>query len=157
VTVLLVRHARAGRRQAWQGDDRLRPLSHKGRHQAELLVDTLGPVLAEAKPPVQVQTSPWVRCRQTVEPLAAALDVEVADCDALGEGMGIKAVDLVAGLASETVVLCTHGDVIEEVLDFLRRSRVDVGHGRSLPKGSTWVLSARAEEFHVARYMPPPA
>ena len=33
--VLLVRHARAGDRSEWEGDDRLRPLDKKGRRQAK--------------------------------------------------------------------------------------------------------------------------
>ena len=43
MTLYLLRHARAGRRSAWKGDDELRPLSKVGRRQAEGLVDVLGP------------------------------------------------------------------------------------------------------------------
>ena len=39
--VYLVRHARAGHRAQWDGNDTLRPLDERGRRQAELLVDQL--------------------------------------------------------------------------------------------------------------------
>ena len=37
----LVRHAKAGDRAAWKGDDRLRPLSKEGRRQADSLARLL--------------------------------------------------------------------------------------------------------------------
>ena len=37
----LVRHAHAGNRSAWRGDDRVRPLSAKGRAQADAIADAL--------------------------------------------------------------------------------------------------------------------
>ena len=39
--MVTIRHADAGRRERWQGDDRLRPLGKKGRRQAEALARTL--------------------------------------------------------------------------------------------------------------------
>ena len=64
--VLLVRHARAGDREKWEGDDRLRPLDRKGRRQAEGLVELL------AEYPIErLLSSQYLRCIQTFEPLAA--------------------------------------------------------------------------------------
>ena len=40
--VVLVRHARAGHRESYDGDGRTRPLDAKGRRQAEALVGELG-------------------------------------------------------------------------------------------------------------------
>ena len=65
MAVLVVRHAKAGDRSSWPGADRDRPLSGKGRRQAEALVDTL----SDWKP-VRILSSPFARCVQTVEPLA---------------------------------------------------------------------------------------
>ena len=45
--LLIVRHARAGKRWEWEGDDRERPLDKKGRRQAEGLVEQ-----AEADPEI---------------------------------------------------------------------------------------------------------
>ena len=42
--LLVVRHASAGDRSRWKGDDRLRPLDRRGRRQAEGLVTVLDPI-----------------------------------------------------------------------------------------------------------------
>jgi broad specificity phosphatase PhoE len=156
VTVLLVRHARAGRRQDWDGDDVLRPLSVRGQQQAKALPDVLTPLLGKQKRPVVVMSSPWVRCVATVAPLCETLGLDVVEEPALGEGHDEDAIALVARLCDRTAVVCTHGDVIERVLAWLRRGGVDLGRRPSFPKGSTWALQSRSGRFHVARYLPPP-
>ena len=64
MTVVLLRHASAGHRERWEGDDRLRPLDKKGRRQA----DALCAILRE-RGISRVLSSPYVRCTQTVAPL----------------------------------------------------------------------------------------
>src|SRR6266511_1008153 len=81
VIVLLVRHARAGKRSKWEGDDRLRPLDKRGRKQAEGLVSLL------AEYPIdRIASSPYLRCTQTVDPLAASRGLAVEERDELAEG-----------------------------------------------------------------------
>ena len=72
--VILVRHAHAGDKAHWHQDDALRPLSEWGLAQAASLVRSL----AEDDISV-VWSSPAVRCRLTVEPLAAVRGVSVQD------------------------------------------------------------------------------
>ncbi|MGH4013513.1 MAG: NUDIX hydrolase [Pseudonocardiaceae bacterium] len=79
-TVLLVRHAKAGKREQWHGDDALRPLTTAGWRQAEALRALL-PLFG----PQRVYSAPPVRCRQTVEGLAADLGVPVIDEPLLSE------------------------------------------------------------------------
>ncbi|NUR76504.1 MAG: NUDIX hydrolase, partial [Thermoleophilia bacterium] len=71
---LLVRHASAGNRDEWTGDDADRPLDERGRAQALGLVERLTPFRIE-----RILTSPARRCVETVEPLARArgLDAEL--------------------------------------------------------------------------------
>jgi broad specificity phosphatase PhoE len=156
VTVLLVRHARAGRRQAWDGDDRLRPLSPRGQQQAKVLAETLLDLVAK-KRPVPVLSSPWLRCVATVAPLANAMGQDVTLEPALGEGSAAAALALVAGLAGSSAVLCTHGDVIEATLHWLKANGVDLGRRPTWPKASTWAIDSRNGRYYVARYLPPPA
>lgn len=155
--LFVVRHAKAGHRTRWEGPDDLRPLTRAGRRQAEALVDLLGDELA-GRPLDRVLSSPSLRCRQTVEPLARKLGLAVEEAPALAEGSDVHAVlALVRSSAAATIVACTHGDVVPLLLEAL--AEVD---GLPLPadypmkKGSTWVLEERRRRFVTARYLPPP-
>jgi phosphohistidine phosphatase SixA len=129
VTVLLVRHASAGRRRDWEGDDSLRPLDRRGRRQAKWLAESLG-----GRGAARILTSPYTRCRETVEPLAAVLGLPLEERSELAEGAArAEALALVAELGPAAAVLCTHGDVVAELL------------GRESPKGSTWILAREAD------------
>lgn len=86
--VVLLRHAWAGDRDEYEGDDRERPLDAYGRRQAEALPTALaaqgviaalrsrGPGEERGAPPVLV-SSPLVRCHDTLEPLASAIGTTV--------------------------------------------------------------------------------
>ena len=71
--IYLLRHAHAGNPDAWTGDDAERPLSAKGRGQAERLARYLGSIGLKLD---AIVTSPKVRARQTAEPVAVALGVK---------------------------------------------------------------------------------
>jgi phosphohistidine phosphatase len=78
IALHLLRHAHAGDPERWSGDDAARPLSEKGRRQAE----RLGRLLASiAEPPDQLITSPKVRAAQTAEIVAGALGGIPVDVD----------------------------------------------------------------------------
>jgi phosphohistidine phosphatase SixA len=121
MSVVLLRHASAGDRVEWEGDDRLRPLDPRGRRQAAKLVAPLLELGVK-----RVISSPYVRCVQTVEPLAEALGVEVELDDRLAEGAGrTAALELLENV--EDAVACTHGDIVEEVLEHsLKKGRYAV-------------------------------
>ena len=153
MSLLVVRHARAGSRRRWNGPDETRPLSGRGRRQAGALVKLLVPF-----GPTRILSSPYVRCIQTVEPLSAKLGLEVEASDALAEHQPAEdVVALARSLTASTVVLCSHGDEIAALLHSLVRD-----DGLALPKdyecakGSTWVLHARKGRYSNARYLPAP-
>jgi phosphohistidine phosphatase SixA len=103
--LLLVRHASAGDRAAWEGDDRDRPLDERGRRDASELVARLESLRIEA-----ILTSPYRRCLETVGPLARARLLEVDVRKELGEEhQGDEGVALVRSLAGRDVVVCGHG------------------------------------------------
>lgn len=151
MTLLLIRHAQAGSRKDWSGDDQLRPLSPKGRRQADALVDQLEPWA-----PSRVLSSPYLRCIETVKPLADELGLKVESVVELSEGAGADAVRLVRSLSDSHVALCTHGDVIPEILVALAdEDRLDLGPAPRQAKGSTWVLDSKKGRFVTATYVPP--
>jgi phosphohistidine phosphatase SixA len=153
MSLYLVRHGNAGSRPDWEGPDADRPLSARGRRQAEGLVHLLAD-----RPVRRVLSSPYVRCLQTVEPLAEKLGLRVEEAGALAEGAApADAVQLLRTLEGTTAVLCTHRDLIPPVLDTLAAR-----HGLPLPprypfaKGSTWELEVLNGRWLSARYLPPP-
>jgi 8-oxo-dGTP diphosphatase len=103
--LLLVRHAWAGDRGQWEGDDRERPLDERGRKQAGELVERLRPYPIEA-----ILSSPARRCVETVEPLAHARGLEIEQRPELGEErQATEGVELVRSVAGRDVVVCGHG------------------------------------------------
>jgi 8-oxo-dGTP diphosphatase len=120
VTSVLLRHASAGDRDHWDGPEELRPLDERGRRQAAELLELLRPFGLR-----RVVSSPYVRCVDTVAPLAKALGVAVEEDERLAEGAAPGAAEL---LREDGVLACTHGDVVCDVL----------GHG--LKKGAAVFL-----------------
>jgi 8-oxo-dGTP diphosphatase len=153
VTILLLRHTHAGDRDAWVGDDRRRPVSERGVRQAEALVVQLG-----GYPVERVLTSPYVRCVQSVEPLAAARGLELEEDERLAEGTPFDLVQrLLHEVAGSDTVLCSHGDVIGAIVTDLAHRGVDLGSaGQVWAKASTWVLDGEPTA-PSASYLPPPA
>jgi 8-oxo-dGTP diphosphatase len=151
VPLLLIRHANAGSREGSNVPDEARPLSAKGIRQAKALVRLL-----EGYAPQRILSSPSTRCLETVEPLARALHLKIEECPALAEGSAVAALDLVRQLAHDKVALCTHGDVIPEILVPLAdEDHLDLGPRPRQAKGSVWVLEAEGGRFVKAAYLPP--
>jgi len=123
VIVLLVRHARAGDRDAWEDDDRLRPLDEKGWKQADGLIELLADYPTE-----RLVSSPYLRCMQTFEALAAARGLEIEEAPELAEGSTREDVlRLLGSVESERVAICTHGDVVVELIgDTMKKGAVEV-------------------------------
>ena len=150
--VLLVRHAAALDRLSWDDDDAARPLRKRGRRQAEKLVALLADFEVE-----RVLSSPFLRCVETVVPLAADRGLVVEETDALAEGASHDAVVLVRSFAGHTVALCSHGDVIPRVLEHLVvHDGLDLGHDPRSAKASTWVLEDDGVRVVKAFYLEPP-
>lgn len=153
MALLLVRHAHAGARKEWDGDDHLRPLSARGTRQAEGLVGLLDPYACQ-----RLLSSPYERCVATLRPLAERLSLRVEPLDELAEGNATAALALVRALADDKVAVCTHGDVVAEVLVALAdEDRLDLGDRPRQAKGSTWVLESSDGRFSRAAYLPAPA
>ena len=143
--VVLVRHAKAGGREDFDGEDENRPLTVKGRRQAEALVGELG-VFA----PVAVHAAALERCRATVAPLARTLGQLVVAEPALAEeayrddpaAARRRIVELAPNAeAGGAVVVCSQGGVIPGVVKSLAgRWEVPIGEAHT-PKAAYWVLS----------------
>jgi 8-oxo-dGTP diphosphatase len=148
-TLLLLRHASAGERTDFEGPDELRPLDRRGREQARRLAEVL-----PAFGPVALLSADRVRCRETMEPLAERLELDVGRAPELGEEEFQS--DPEAGLAlverlleprpvPGVTVVCSQGGAIPSVLMALG-VRWEGAAGALWPpsaKGSFWALGGR--------------
>jgi phosphohistidine phosphatase SixA len=149
----VVRHAKAGDRAEWSGDDRMRPLTKSGQRQAEALATML-----DGEPIEKILSSGYLRCMQTVEPLGATRRLPVEPVKELEEGAGGESVlRLVQKFHGRNIVLCTHGDVMEELLEGLIAAGLLQRARAKMEKGSTWVLEEKDGKITGAKYLPAPA
>ena len=151
--VLLVRHAHAGVRGTWPGNDLDRQLSDRGRRQATALVDQFGDEDVAA-----VHSSRAVRCVATVRPLADTRGLAVKEEPLLLEGARpAAALGWLERLVTDgTVVACSHGDVIGGIVHRLDERGTPLEGGLHWPKGGTWALEVDDGLVTHGRLVAPP-
>jgi broad specificity phosphatase PhoE len=149
--IRVVRHADAGSRRTWTGPDHLRPLTDLGWSQAAHLAGTLPADEGE------LLSSPFTRCVQTLEPLARHRGSEVVQEPRLAEGAPPEPlVRLITDLPAGSV-LCSHGDVIENLIGHLAASGASIDAGIATEKGGTWTLDIAGGRIRAGVYTPPAA
>jgi 8-oxo-dGTP diphosphatase len=110
----VVRHAEAGDRERFVGDDSLRPLSRQGRRQANALAKRLG------ESSLDLITSPYLRCVETLSPTSSRLRRAMMLASWLVEGEPAdEALYQLIELTGEIggLVACTHQDVMLGMFD----------------------------------------
>lgn len=160
-TMLIVRHAKAGRKQGYQGDDLARPLDRNGRAQAESLVDLL-----TAFAPGELYSAPPVRCTQTLEPFAAESGLAIAEEPTVSErayardpGAAHRRIREIALRGEETgriPVVCSQGGVIPDLSAWWAEAdgvRLPAARNR---KASTWVLTTAGGRLLTADHIDSP-
>jgi len=152
--VHVVRHAKAKNRAEWTEPDELRPLTKRGRRQAAGLAERL-----RDERPGRLVSSPYVRCVQTLDELARALDLPIETTELLAEGAdGARALDLVLSLGrSESVVCCTHGDVLFDLMHEVVAAGVTLDGPPDTPVAGTWALDVVDNRVVGARFVERPA
>lgn len=156
-TLFLVRHADAGDPQRWQAADALRPLSPKGRRQAEKLAKAEELALTR-----NVVSSPARRCVETVQPLAQKLGREIELMSWLATGADPqlalrRLVELAADLGSPgSLTACSHGDILEGVLEALLREGVELKNQPNTSKAAVIAITLQGEVLAAASFRPPP-
>ena len=135
--IVLLRHAKAGRRTQWQGDDRLRPLDKAGRLQAREL-----PAFLSAFTPVSVVSADRVRCVQTLEPFAVATGMDLAISPAFSDESYLDDPEatqnelLALAKSLPATVVCSQGIAVPGLVTDL--TGLEDTRAR---KGAAWVLS----------------
>ena len=148
----LVRHAKAGERRLWTGDDLDRPLSKKGWKQSEALAKRLA-----GRDPSILLSSPYVRCIETLEPLAKRLGTRVDVDKRLTEEEPVDPVIELLAEVPDGTVLCSHGDIIPATVLELESRGTALRTPVDWRKASVWVLkrNKRGEIVHATVWPPP--
>lgn len=141
--LVLLRHAPAGTRQAWEHGDELRPLDAAGLVMAETLAGLLA-----AYGPARVVASATARCVATVLPYVRRTGADLRTVDAFTVRAGVppdlaRARAHLGALLDEGVptVVCTHGELVPELVRAARaRLRGDPPEAAGLAKGEFQVL-----------------
>jgi 8-oxo-dGTP diphosphatase len=151
MSAYLVRHAKAGRRSEWRGDDRLRPLSKAGWRQAEAIAERLGDEKITG-----LWSSPFTRCVQTLEPLAQRTDLLIAHDERLSEAARLADALALLRAAGDGAVLCSHGDVVPDIVDGLIQHGAELHGEPDWRKASIWILELDGDDVSRLRAEPPP-
>jgi phosphohistidine phosphatase SixA len=134
---ILLRHADAGARSAWPGSDDWRALTGLGHAQAAAAAARF-----RGWPIQRVLSSPSLRCRQTVVPLAQDLAVDVEPCPELTAHARLgDLLSLLADPETASAVVCTHRETLQMLFSHLAEAGVVRTEGVSpMEMAATWIL-----------------
>ncbi|MFV0307419.1 MAG: SixA phosphatase family protein [Desertimonas sp.] len=147
----VVRHAKAGRRSEWVGDDRVRPLSKTGWKQARAVADRLAD-----QPVTSLVASPYLRCVQTLEPLADRIGTKVVTDERLAEGAAFETSLELLLESGPGVVLSSHGDVIPDLIGAVVRRGADLRTKPDWRKAVIWTLTVEGARVVRVKAQSPP-
>jgi phosphohistidine phosphatase SixA len=148
---VLVRHGFAGDKRTWTWPDDERPLTELGRRQAEGLVASLADV-----PVTRILSSPVVRCRQTVTPLAEARGLAVESNPLLEPDGEPERLERLVARLGDGAVLSTHGEFLDRLLGRWVEAglRLEGHDAAGTAKGAAWVVEDLGTQRARARYVP---
>lgn len=151
--IYLVRHGSAGNRSDADPDDWSRGLDKTGKEQRKLIRRLL-----QAHPLTRIGSSDYPRCIETVRPLSDRMGIPLEFEPALVEGSHPhRMVSLIHSLQEESAVLCTHGDVIADLVGHLFAAGVPMDGPMEWKKGSIWELRTIKGRVVSGRYVRPNA
>ena len=139
--LIMLRHAKALEREEWQGEDEDRPLEQLGQQQARRMLS-----LYQVYGLTQIHTSDAVRCHDTVEQMAHALDIPLTITNKVSEYTWKKnkekAIDYAKDLIkiNEPIILCSHNPVLPRMMEKLTK-KIDFDYpSNKLQPGESWIL-----------------
>jgi 8-oxo-dGTP diphosphatase len=155
--LVLLRHAKALKREEWDGDDADRPLNNLGQLQTKRLLPQFFPYnIAE------VHSSDAYRCMQTVEDLTRALDLNLFIALDLSEDAFAKdkdaALDYVSSLMldGKNVLICSHNPILPKVLKKLVGKKYFKEMDSKLEPAQAWVIHHRDGEVCAVDWIESP-
>jgi phosphohistidine phosphatase SixA len=140
--LILLRHALAGVKLADPGLDLVRGLDPSGEATAHVVSD----LILEHVRPALLLSSPFVRCVDTLRPIAEAVGLPIRTRHGLTPTTPPGACERLLLSATDGAVVCTHGEVITRVFE-----------GLDCEKGAFWVIHREHGRLHPAAYVEAPA
>ena len=157
--LVLLRHAKAVRRDDWDGDDDGdRPLAHVGQIQAKRMLSMYLPYAI-----TEVHSSDAIRCIETIEPITRALNIHPIFSQDLSEYRYGKdkeaALDYAQDLMNrgQSAIVCSHNPILPKLLKKLIGKRNFKELGTELKPAEAWVLHQRAGEIVAVDWVSAPS
>jgi 8-oxo-dGTP diphosphatase len=155
--LILLRHAKALKREFWDGDDGDRPLEHVGQIQAARMPAIYAPYAIE-----KIYSSDAIRCIQTIEVMAAEYGITpifASEISEFGfEKNSEKSLDYALHVMNEnkTSVMCSHNPVLPKLVKKLIGKKNFKRISAELKPGDSFVLHHRNGEVIAVDWTPAP-
>ena len=146
--LVLLRHAKAIKREDWDGDDGDRPLGKVGQIQAKRLLSKYLPYAIK-----EVHSSDAMRCIETIEPMTRVLQMHPIFSTDLSEYRFAKdkevALDYAQDLMirNQNAIICSHNPILPKVLKKLIGKKNFKELDQKLEPAEAWVLHHRDGEI----------
>jgi len=157
-SLIMLRHAKAVKREDWNGDDGDRPLDVIGQRQAKRLLSSFLPYFIK-----EVHSSDAMRCLETVGPLVRVLEIQVVVAQNLSEyGYAREkefAHEFVQELVDQNVstLICSHNPIIPNLIKkLIGKKNFKELDGRLNPCDA-WVLHHRDGEIVAIDWVEAPS
>jgi 8-oxo-dGTP diphosphatase len=140
-TLIILRHTKALERGDWDEVDSERTLDEVGFDQAQLLIKHLEPFAIE-----EVYTSDYVRCVQTVTPLAHSRGLTISQVPSLNEETfeedPLRSVSFANALKQDekNILICSHNPVIPTMLRGILNTKLKNKDLIKLEPGDAWIV-----------------
>ncbi|MDA3018226.1 MAG: NUDIX hydrolase [Actinomycetota bacterium] len=155
--LVLLRHAKALKRDLWDGDDGDRPLEHVGQIQAAKIPGIYAPYAIE-----KIYSSDAIRCVQTIEAMAAEYGITPIYSSEISE-FGFekdseRALDyaLSVMLSDKPSVMCSHNPVLPKLVKKLIGKKNFKRLSAELKPGDSFVLHHRSGDVIAVDWTPAP-
>ena len=146
--LVLLRHAKAIKREDWDGDDGDRPLGIVGQIQAKRLLSKYLPYAIK-----EVHSSDAMRCIETIEPMTRVLQMHPIFSTDLSEYRFAKDKEVALDYAQDSMIrnqnaiICSHNPILPKVLKKLIGKKNFKELDQKLEPAEAWVLHHRDGEI----------
>jgi 8-oxo-dGTP diphosphatase len=140
-TLIIVRHTKALERGDWDDDDSKRTLDERGLTQSEKLIQHLEPFGIG-----EIYSSDYIRCVQTVTPLAQSRGLKITEIPNLNEANfdfdPERAISFANAVKQDekNILICSHNPVIPTMLRGILNTKLKNKDLIKLEPGDAWIV-----------------